>query len=957
MRAYILIFIVAVSFLGACQRICVPDSEDQIHSETVSASVEQFYAARTTLGTDNEILWSSGDEISVFKGRTFNDEYQLKEGFEGMDAGEFLLIPSLSDGMISVSSLPDDVAFYPYVSTLRCGKMSDEKGYVLRGYELPATQNWTEKSFDRTSFPMVAVSGFSESFAFRNIFGILKICLKGSSVVTRLTVSGNNDEVLAGEAIVYAYSSGSEPEVSIEGASFKEVILDCGTGVLLDQDSATSFLICLPPTEFAGGFTVSVECADGQVFEFSTSKRNSVLRSMILRMPEIDLNAVVDDEDDKVIGFEDPVVENAFVSEYDLDGDGALSVREASTIKSVDAFFFGSAASSVRSLNDLRYFTSLNTISDDAFNGCDRLESVLMPSSLKNIGDRAFADCISLMEVTLNDGLEQIGAEVFRSCYNLSEISLPYSLESIAESCFKDCINLESFSGWGAASDGRSLVDDDVLIAYASSGQARFSYLVPDTVTRIGDAAFYCCRNIVGISFHSRVRSIGAESFSGCGLLADIGIPDGLESIGELAFERCYTLTELALPQTLKSIGYNAFAGCSRLNLLRVSALNPPVVDVALIDEIPDGLEVFVPKESLSLYVGAIGWRNLRYHIKSDDSGDDEGDINAEDGAVNVLQTASEGRGIDIVLMGDAFSADDIAAGTYDRYMKQAMNAFFSVEPYQSYREFFNVYSVNVVSERSGYNYGTGTLNTFFGEGTSVGGDDDIVMDYALKVLEDEEMDDALIIVLMNRRYYAGTCYMYYPTDGDYGRGLSIAYFPLGTDDDVFAQLLQHEAGGHGFAKLYDEYYYEGRIPSDEINDMRRMEKYGWARNVDLTSDWDDVKWSRFLNDLRYESEGLGVYEGACTYRYGAYRPTLNSIMNENVGGFNAPSREAIWYRINKLAYGKSWEYDYEVFVEYDSVNLQSIGKMSMDTKVSDIELPQLAPPVIRPGTWRDLRR
>ncbi|MBR0305682.1 MAG: hypothetical protein IIX07_02585, partial [Lachnospiraceae bacterium] len=81
------------------------------------------------------------------------------------------------------------------------------------------------------------------------------------------------------------------------------------------------------------------------------------------------------------------------------------------------------------------------------------------------------------------------------------------------------------------------------------------------------------------------------------------------------------------------------------------------------------------------------------------------------------------------------------------------------------------------------------------------------------------------------------------------------------------------------------------------------------------------VRWNYFLEDERYANEGLGVYEGGLTYWTGVWRPTENSIMRYNVGGFNAPSREAIYYRINKLAYGKDWEYDYEDFVEYDAIN------------------------------------
>ena len=80
------------------------------------------------------------------------------------------------------------------------------------------------------------------------------------------------------------------------------------------------------------------------------------------------------------------------------------------------------------------------------------------------------------------------------------------------------------------------------------------------------------------------------------------------------------------------------------------------------------------------------------------------------------------------------------------------------------------------------------------------------------------------------------------------------------------------------------------------------------------------MRWSHFLSDARY-SGLVGIYQGALTYQYGAYRPTENSIMRHNVGGYNAPSREAIYKRIMTLSEGNGWKYDYEAFVAYDAVN------------------------------------
>ena len=229
---------------------------------------------------------------------------------------------------------------------------------------------------------------------------------------------------------------------------------------------------------------------------------------------------------------------------------------------------------------------------------------------------------------------------------------------------------------------------------------------------------------------------------------------------------------------------------------------------------------------------------------------------------------------------------------------------------------------------------------------------------YALKAISEEEMDEALLIVSMNSDNYAGTCYMYYPDNSaGYGNGVSVSYFPRGGNAETFVQLLHHEACGHGFAKLADEYAYEnmGAIPEAVVASHKSQQTdWGWWKNVDFTSDPTATRWSHFVNDTRYADEGLGAYEGGLTYWTGVWRPTENSIMRYNTGGFNAPSREAIYYRIHKLAYGNSWEYDYEKFVEWDARNRATASTRAMVYKPTNYKPTH--PPVIVNKSWKDAK-
>lgn len=112
-------------------------------------------------------------------------------------------------------------------------------------------------------------------------------------------------------------------------------------------------------------------------------------------------------------------------------------------------------------------------------------------------------------------------------------------------------------------------------------------------------------------------------------------------------------------------------------------------------------------------------------------------------------------------------------------------------------------------------------------------------------------------------------------------------------------------------------------MPSSEINDVKLLQSYGWAQNVDFTQDENTVLWSSFLKDNRYSSEGIDIYEGACTYMSGVYRSTEDSMMNTNTCGFNAPSRKAIYDMVMRR--GENREATYEEFTDFDTRNSSQV--------------------------------
>ncbi len=545
-----------------------------------------------------------------------------------------------------------------------------------------------------------------------------------------------------------------------------------------------------------------------------------------------------------------------------------------------------------------------------------------------------------ITDYSIPDGIKGIENYSFEQLPNLKTVTLPSSIVEVGAYAFNHCDNLEALYGECVSDDHKAIVFDTQFRKLVIT-KGIVNYTIPDEITSIGYCAFTESPEIETITMGDQITHIEGYAFSDCPNLKTITLSAGLKNLS----------------------GYNAFLNSRKLESIYCRALVPPSYYDNQMSEFPN-LKFYVPEQSLTLYQNNAGWSLYRKYFvgyRYDDLGEYDYYISSDfsqNGTTTTLQTASKGSGIDIVLMGDAYSDRQIADGTYKADMENLYNNLFTEEPYKSFKDHFNVYYVNVVSVTEGYEHGGAALGGYFGNGTLVGGNDNAVFDYALKAISEEEMDEALLIVAMNSDNYAGTCYMYYPDNSaGYGNGVSVSYFPKGGDATTFAQLLHHEACGHGFAKLADEYAYEymGAAPSDYVLQIQlQQNSWGWWKNVDFTSDSTATRWNHFINDTRYANEGLGAYEGGLTYWTGVWRPTENSIMRYNTGGFNAPSREAIYYRIHKLAYGDSWEYDYEKFVEWDARNRTTAATRVMVYKPANYKPTH--PPVIVNKSWKDAK-
>lgn len=433
-------------------------------------------------------------------------------------------------------------------------------------------------------------------------------------------------------------------------------------------------------------------------------------------------------------------------------------------------------------------------------------------------------------------------------------------------------------------------------------------------------------------------RSIPIECFASFPM-ESVTISEGIVDIGQYCFSNCSSLRTVHFPTTITRFAKDAFLNCyESLDSVFFPVKRPPEVtgnDISSFNK----LKFFVPEESLNDYLADPSWAHFwpymrGYHFDITEAGQYYSSDYSKDGMVTVLQEATEGSGIDVVLAGECYTDRQIEDGTYLKEMEEVADAFFDIEPYKSFRHLFNVYVVNAISLTDSLNSPTSAFGLEInGTMGSIGINPDKCLPCLYHALPEDRVDQALLMIRINTRTYskvrAGTCLMGVVEStpkGDYGSGIGLAAFTGGAT--ILKSLVQHEAGGHGFAKLADEYSSravfdnpDDHLPSEgEIDHYNsRYNDYGWYKNIDFTSNPQEVKWFRFLSDARYADEQLGIYEGgAAIYKYGVYRPSEYSMMLDDMGAFNAPSREAIYYRIHKLAYGEEWNYDYEDFVRYD---------------------------------------
>lgn len=237
-------------------------SESMLLDGDLHAIIDNDTSTKTVMDESNNIRWSENDQIVAFMKTSLGLKYKIKDSYVGKTSGYFSQVTSGSSSDLGAGmELDHNVAYYPYSSAVECAKSGSD--YILN-VVLPDEQTYVSESFGQGTFPMVAVSE-DNNITFRNVLGGMKLQLKGTQKITSIKLQGKNNEKLSGAATVTCYTDNeTKPAITMDASASTSVTFNCGSGVQLNESTATEFIISLPPVLFSKGFTVTVTDSDSR---------------------------------------------------------------------------------------------------------------------------------------------------------------------------------------------------------------------------------------------------------------------------------------------------------------------------------------------------------------------------------------------------------------------------------------------------------------------------------------------------------------------------------------------------------------------------------------------------------------------------------------------------------------------------------------------------------------------
>ena len=544
--------------------------------------------------------------------------------------------------------------------------------------------------------------------------------------------------------------------------------------------------------------------------------------------------------------------------------------------------------------------------------------ALVLPEGMKIIYHRAFHNSEIRGEVRIPSTVTKIEANAFDGT-KMSHLILPENIMEIEHS------------------------------AFAHNQRLQGTIRIPKKIVRVSENCFAECPMLTGIVFHKDVQVIDRYAFGECTNLTSI-VCEGEEPpfvvddafLGVPKDNFTIEVPKGCVEKYRNARGWSDFKRiaehqsfvCSPAQVCALNSVhNEEIVlnadDAWAVVEKPDWVTLSktsgTGKTALMLTVQALsqGQGNREGTVKFEMNGYvtscvvRQYDYEYAEDSYLTLQTATKGNrgGIDIVFVGDGWDGESISNGSYLDFVEYQTECFFAVEPYRSMRDYFNVYVTFPLSQEKGvntmYTYVNNRFGTLQGMSSLVQGairditssqlimETDEVQQYILDntpVVQDNLWRTLVIAVPNSTEYEGNTVFN--------SSGLAISICP--PSEQAYPRdtrgTIQHEAGGHGFAKLGDESISRNAFATSTIKQhIEEMHGRGWYANLATTGKLHDVPWAEFIFDPLY-SDYVDVFEGGYGYTRGIYRPESNSCMNYGIPYYNTPSRLDIYKRIKDYA-------------------------------------------------------
>ncbi len=225
-----------------------------------------------------------------------------------------------------------------------------------------------------------------------------------------------------------------------------------------------------------------------------------------------------------------------------------------------------------RSLNSVVIPDSVKVIGENAFFMCNTMTSATIGSNVTTISSNAFAYCNKLESMIIPDSVTSIGSYAFVSNISMTRLDLGSGVTTISEKAFANCpkltgVYIKDFEVWCKISFGSH--DANPLSGARKlyvNGELLTHVVIPETVTTVGEYAFYYCDSITKLTLHDGIVAIGAQAFAFCpNLSGAIFLPDTTVSLGDYAFYACERINSIRLGTGFTTIGTDAFNYCYRL--------------------------------------------------------------------------------------------------------------------------------------------------------------------------------------------------------------------------------------------------------------------------------------------------------------------------------------------------------------------------------------------------------